>query len=188
MNEKPIDIFDLILSEPIGSFKYFHSEGAETHIRQALENQEEIGERIKHARNSNCLIEVISLRLQNMDMWLRVFYSNTPTKEKRKQEFGPFIRQCFDVGLDKKIYDRLVKFNKDRRVAIHCYLLGQMKYEDFRATVDNSDGLADEIIKFVILNAGEIVTPEHRNMSGKAGDSIFRVRDLIHVLEQNPLP
>jgi len=173
------DPFDMVLSEPAGSFKYFHSEGKDGHIQQSLNNKNEIAKRIDHARESNCLIELISLRLQFIEMWLRVYYNNVPHKESRQQEFGRFIRQCFDAGLDKKIYDKLVKFNKDRRTAIHGYLLGEMKYDDFSVTVADSDGLAEEIIRFVILNSGETITAELRAIPSKVGDLILDVRHAL---------
>ena len=36
-------------------------------------------------------MEVISLRLQYMDVWLRVYYQNTPHTEPREREFGRLL-------------------------------------------------------------------------------------------------
>jgi hypothetical protein len=179
MTEETTDIFDIILSQPIGAYKYFHSEGKENDILQSMENKEELLRRITHARNSGCFIEVISLRLQHMELWLRFYYNNVPHKEPRHQEFGRLIRQCFEAGLDKHIYDRISAFNRDRRISIHGFLMGSNKYDDFYKTVIDSDGLSEELIKFVVLNSGEIVTPEHRNSHSNVGDLIVSVSSVL---------
>ncbi|MEX5546108.1 hypothetical protein Q1J68_10875 [Pseudomonas pergaminensis] len=185
MTEEAFDLFEMILSHPPGSFKYFHSEGKEVDIQQALKNKDELQARIAHARNSNCFIEVISLRLQHLEMWLRIYYNNSRHNEPRQQEFGRLIKQCFKIGLNKNIYDRLSTFNKDRRISIHGYLMGQMKYNDFYKTIEDSDTLSQDLIEFVILNAGEVVTEEHRTSHNNVGDLIFFVDRVLADLKSS---
>jgi hypothetical protein len=85
-----------------------------------------------------------------MDIWLRVYFENTPHQDARQQEFGRLLKQCLRQGLDKPIYDRIYKFNKDRVKAIHGYLVGAMKYEDLAAVVAESDGLSEALAEFAL--------------------------------------
>jgi len=51
-----------------------------------------------------CLLEVISLRLQIMDYWLRVYFVNeAPTGTQRKKEFGALLDQCERLGLPSNL-------------------------------------------------------------------------------------
>jgi hypothetical protein len=95
-----------------------------------MSNREELYSQIQYAKAARCFIEVLSLRLQYLDVWLRVFFENTPHHGRRKREFGWLLEQCLNQGLDKKLYDRIARFNEDRVKAIRGYLIGLTTYAE----------------------------------------------------------
>lgn len=173
------DLFAAIRAEPEGTFKLYRATEEEPEVEQAIQNLAELARRVKHARASDCLIEVVSLRLQYMDIWLRIYFENTPHEEKRHQLFGPLLKQCLHQGLDKALYDKIFKFNKDRVNAIHGYLVGVMKYEDLAAVVTESDGLSEALAEYVLINSGEPVTVEFENQYHNRGDTVYHVPSMI---------
>lgn len=172
-------LLDAIRAEPAGTFKLFRATEDQPEVEQSMANRAELESRIRHARRENCLIEVVSLRLQYMDIWLRVYFANTPHQEARQQEFGRLLKQCLQLGLDKALYDRIYKFNKDRVKAIHGYLVGVMKYSDLAAVVAESDGLSELLVEFVLLNSGEPVTTDFERQLHNRGDSVRHVPSSI---------
>ena len=177
------DIIGAISSEPPGTFKLYRATEEQPEVEQSIRNMDEFAKRVKHAKASNCLIEVISLRLQYMDMWLRIFFENTPHHEKRQQEFGRLLKQCLHKGLNKLLYDKIYKFNKERVNAIHGYLIGALKYDDLTKIISTTDGLSEDLTEFVILNSG---TPMIENAEGgyyfNRGDRILCIPDTIYNL------
>ena len=151
-----------------------------------MANHADLAARIRHAKGQNCLIEVISLRIQYMDVWLRIYFENTPHSSAREREFGRLLRQCFEIGLAKTLYDRLVQFNKDRVKAIHGYLLGLIAYDGLRDVVAESDGLAEELTEFVLLNSGEAVTENFEKQHHNRGDAVYHVPNLLAQLRSRP--
>ena len=134
-----------------------------------MANQAELAARIKHAKAVNCLIEVISLRIQYLDLWLRAFFENTPHKVVREREFGRLLKQCFKQGLDKSLYEDIHQFNRNRIKAIHGYLIGITTYTELGVVVGKSEGLSEALAEFVVLNSGEIVTYEFENQHHDRG-------------------
>lgn len=188
MSETTGDLLAAIRSEPEGTFKLFRATEDQPEVEQAMANQAELANRIRHAKQSNCLIEVISLRLQYMDIWLRVYFENTPHQEARQQKFGRLLKQCLQLGLDKGLYDRIHRFNKDRVRAIHGYLVGVMRYEDLSVVVAESDGLSEKLVEFVLLNCGEPVTTEFERQHHNRGDMVQHVpRTLAQLRTREPI-
>ncbi len=151
-----------------------------------MANREDLAARVQHARKSNCLLEVISLRLQYMDVWLRVYYQNTPHSDPREREFGRLLKQCLRQGLRKDLHDKIHKFNKDRVKAIHGYLIGLIAYDQLNAVIGESDGLSEELTEFVLLEAGEAVTVAFSSQHHNRGDAVYSVQELVHNLKSGP--
>ena len=68
-------------------------------IEQAFANLTDGAARSKHAYDSGCFIEVISLRLQYFDLWLRMFWVVRNQKGKifeqdDKRPFGALLAYC----------------------------------------------------------------------------------------------
>lgn len=182
------DLIAAIHAEPPGTFKLYRATEEQPEVEQAMANLGELAERIRHAKRSNCLIEVISLRLQYMDVWLRVYFENVPHTELRQQEFGRLLKQCLGLGLDKRLYDEIYKFNKDRVKAIHGYLLGVMRYQDLEEVANESDGLSEKLAEFVLINSGEIVTPDFEHQHHARGDVVRHLPSSIaHLQNREPI-
>ena len=183
------DLIAAIRAEPAGSFKRYRATEAEPEVEQAMANLAELARRVRHARAAECLVEVVSLRLQYMDIWLRIYFENTPHQSLRQQEFGRLLKQCLDAGLDKELYDRLHRFNKGRVRAIHGYLVGKMRYSDLSLVVDESDGLSESLAEFVLLNSGEVVTIDSfEKQYHNRGDAVRHIpNSLAQLRNREPL-
>lgn len=183
----PDDPIAAVSAAPVGTIKLYRTTEEQPDLQQAMKNLGELRERTYHARQMGCLIEVVSLRLQYMDMWLRVYFENTPHSEARARDFARLLKQCFSQGLGKGLYDRILKFNKDRVNAIHGYLVGVMRYEDLANVVAESDGLSEELIEFILVNSGEVVTMEFfEGPEYKPGDQMLHVPNYIAGLRSQP--
>lgn len=179
-------MFDQINAEPIGNYKMFRTLDRDPNVEQAMANREELEGKINHARAAGCLIEVISLRMQYLDGFLRMYFDNTSKGDVRQREFGRLLRQCFQLGLEKSLYDRLGTFNKARVDAIHGYLTGAMIYSKLADVLENSDGICEHLVEFVLLNCGEVVTPEFERQHSNRGDRIVHLPSNIHHLRTRP--
>lgn len=177
------DLMTRIRTEPTGTFKLYRATEEQPEVEQSIQNMAELGKRVRYAREGNCLIEVVSLRLQYMDIWLRIYFENTPHQDKREQMFGRLLKQCLHQGLEKGLYDRILQFNKDRVDAIHGYLVGVMKYDDLTRVVAESDGLSEELAAFVLVNSGVPVTAEFENQYHNRGDIVYHVPSVLAMLQ-----
>lgn len=186
MDEQTKSLIEAISSSPSGTFKLFRSTEGEPEVEKSMQNMNELVKRITHARNVGCLIEVISLRMQYLDVWLRIFFENVPHSDKREREFGRLLKQCFKVGLNKNLYDRIYNFNKHRVNSIHGFLLGITTYEEMNAVLNESDGLSRELPEFVIANSGDIVTEEFANEHHNRGDMVYHIPNLLKHLRERP--
>jgi hypothetical protein len=151
-----------------------------------MANQSELAKRIRHAKTSNCLMEVVLLRFQYLDLWLRIFFENTPHQEKWQREFGRLLKQCLTHGFGKTLYDRIHRFNRHRVKAIHGYVVGVTTYQEIAAVVDESEGLSEVLAEFVLLNSGTIVTDEFENEHHSRGDVDYNVPVLLAQFHSRP--
>jgi len=182
------DLLQAIRSEPPGSLKLFRATEEQPEVEQAIANLGELSQRVQNARATNCLIEVVSLRLQYMDIWLRVYFENVPHQESREREFGRLLKQCLGLGLDKGLYDRLHDFNRNRVKTIHGYLVGVISYDKLAEVVVQSDGLSERLVEFVLVNSGEVVTPEFEKQHHNRGDTVQHIpRALAHLRSREPI-
>lgn len=131
-------------------------------VQKAFNNLMEGPGRTKHALRNHCYLEVISLRLQHADFWLRMFWVARNTKGEifsvdDKRTFGTIIKDCKLLGFDDALSQRLQEFNKQRVDAIHKYLLGATSYEEFREVCEISAGLDVEVREYVCREVGTFV-------------------------------
>lgn len=165
-----------LANSPPGTFKLYcgSGTGADDNILDHLKNINTIGDRIKHAINAGCLLEVISLRLQIIDYWLRVYFVNkAKLAKKRGKEFGLLLGQCKNLGFDQGLYEKLLIFNKHRINAIHGFVVGKILYEKLNAVVTESKPLTVDVIIYVLENCGEPISS--LSASYRRGDMILNV-------------
>lgn len=114
--------------------------------------------------DNECYMEVISLRLQHSEFWLRLYYVAKNQKGRifessDKKTFGVIINDCKKIGFRKDLIDRLEDFNKQRINAIHKYLLGGTDYDELKKVCFRSNGLDKEVGKYVRNDIGIPIHP-----------------------------
>jgi len=106
------------------------SAGIENNNR-AMRNLCEWPEKIEAANRNGYYLESLSLLLQCLDLWLRIFVAAKTNKPViTKALFGNLIKQSRDLGLWSNLCDSLELFNSERIAAIHHYLLGGCAYTE----------------------------------------------------------
>ena len=131
-------------------------------VATAFDNFKEGPSRSKHALEQGCYLEVISLRLQHAEFWLRMFWV---AKNKQgsifapadKRTFGVIINDCSNLGFRSDLIDRLREFNQHRINAIHKYLLGATDYDELKDVCEASTGLDGEVGEYVRNEVGIIL-------------------------------
>jgi hypothetical protein len=147
---------ELIALSPSGIFKdggNFADLGV-VDVGRAFANLKEGAARSKHAYAHGCYIEVLSLRLQHTDLWLRMFWVWKNKKGKifeaeDKRTFGVLIHECESLGFDKAMVVRMRDFNDSRVDAIHKYLLGVTDYLAIKLACDSHLGLDKDVGDYV---------------------------------------
>lgn len=112
-------------------------------------------EKVKEALEKEFYIEVISLRMQSIEMFLRMFLvaktgsttSIDPDKDKRT--FGVFIAECEKLGFDAGLISDLKDFNNHRINAIHKFLTGEIAYSDLKDVSLNTADLGKRTAEYV---------------------------------------
>lgn len=133
-------------------------------VVKAFNNSKEGPSRARHALEQGCYLEVISLRLQHAEFWLRMFWvakngrGSIFAKDDRPRTFGVIIKDCSDLGFRLDLIDRLKEFNQHRNDAIHNYLLGATDYDELRDVCDASTGLDGEVGEYVRNEVGIVLS------------------------------
>lgn len=123
-------------------------------VNQAFLNFKEGASRSNHAYAAGCFIEVMSLRLQHIDFWLRSFWVARNHKgkifdTKDKRTFGVLVADCEKLGFDASLVQRMRSFNTSRIDSIHKYLLGAIRYDDLKPICDAHNGLDSDVSSYV---------------------------------------
>ncbi len=134
-----------------------------TDIDRAFQNFEEGAKRSKHAFENGCYLEVISLRLQHTELWLRMFWVAKNGNGKifdpsDKRTFGAIVNDCSNLGFRSDLVARLKDFNEHRINAIHKYLLGATDYGELKKVCEANTGLDREVGEFVRNEIGSIIS------------------------------
>lgn len=152
---------ELIRLSPSGTFKTGHNliTMGVVDVNRAFENLKEGLSRTRHALEQGCYLEVISLRLQHAELWLRMFWVAKNQRGKifeqdDRQTFGVIISNCSNLGFRLDIIDRLREFNQHRINAIHKYLLGATDYDELKGVCEASTGLDGEVGEYVRSEVG----------------------------------
>lgn len=176
-------MMEIVRGLPSGTFKYYKGVGTgiERFIETHVLNIRDVGRRIGKAKHAGCYIETISLRLQIIDFWLRIFFVNkTAIGQKRRWTFDELLEQCKKIGLKDHLYRKIISFNSKRKDAIQEFLTGNIKYEDLLSVDKISETVAIEVLQYVLINCGEIIdgtTPKPK-LSDR-GDMILNVPEFL---------
>ena len=158
------EMAELIRLSPTGTFKTgpnLITMGV-VNIGTAFDNLKEGPSRTKHALEQGCYLEVISLRLQHAELWLRMFLvvknkCGQIFEPNDKRTFGVIINDCSNLGFRPDLITRLREFNQHRINAIHKYLLGVTNYDELKDVCSKTAGLEGEVGEYVRNEVG-IVT------------------------------
>jgi len=143
-------------------------------VPRAFQNFAEGAARSKAALSQGFFIEVLNLRVQHTELWLRVLLVHTkgggyviPANDKRT--FGQVIEECASA-LPQTLLDRLRLFNRSRIEAVHKYLLGGTDYAALKQACDDSNGIDKLVYDLVIARVGRPIT----SMQGRVGEFVVR--------------
>lgn len=150
-----------------------------TNPGQSLENLAIIVERAKQALKNGFVIEFISLKLQYLEFFLRIYYvknnaTGTVISPENKSTFGVIIKYCEQVGFDHTLIDKLKEFNSYRIKAIHKFLLGDTNEEEIKQVCIRHSTLGNEIKDYVISRVG-VKIEFKENLPDMLGSMLFQI-------------
>lgn len=140
-----------------------------------LANLHEGPAKSKRAYNNGSYIEVIALRIQHTELWLRMFLVAMHRQcqlfdENHRLTFGQIIDECEKIGLDAELIGLLSEFNKERNKALHKYLLGATDYGHLKQVCDKFDGLDMKTMECVRPIIRDIYIPQLLNLRNPSKD------------------
>jgi hypothetical protein len=131
-------------------------------FERAIENQSIIIERAKSARTNEFYIEFISLKIQYLEFYLKIYWvskhpNNKVFSESDQMFFGTLIKQCLEFGFDPKLGKTLFQFNKERRKAIHQFMMGATGEEELKLVCEKYSKLGNVVYNYVIDECGVLL-------------------------------
>ncbi|MGB3081188.1 MAG: hypothetical protein WBB31_19050 [Saprospiraceae bacterium] len=129
---------------------------------KAAENLSIIVERAKNALGSKFYIEFISLKIQYLEFFLRIFWvTKNPDRknitDKDQKFFGTLINECKTFGFNTDLIDKINDFNTERIKAIHKFLMGATSESELKIICDKYSKLGNELQEYVINNCGQFI-------------------------------
>ncbi|SRR6266436_811737 len=120
---------------------------------QAISNVAELIARAERAYELGCYIEAMSLRLQQMELWLRIFQlakneGGSLFASDDKRTFGQIIADCERIGFDTDLVRLMRAFNLHRTRAVHKFILGATDYEHLRVICARYSSLPAQVGAF----------------------------------------
>jgi len=124
-------------------------------IEGFLANSYDIHDRHRHALDSDCFIEAIAIRVQHIELWLRMYWVRENSgggvySPQDKRTFGVIINECAAIGLPQDLEKDLRAFNDVRIDAVHKYLLGDTDYQQLKAAAVAFEQLDSRTVDFVM--------------------------------------
>ncbi len=150
-----IEQFEILLLPKSGNIGIINAQ-------KAIANLSILVDRAKSALENEYFIEFISLKIQYIEFFLKIFWvtknpSNAVLDENDRKYFGTIIYDCEVFGFDKNIISNIKDFNDSRIKAIHKYLMGGTTEEELKIISLTHSKLGNEIYEYVIKECGEII-------------------------------
>jgi hypothetical protein len=129
---------------------------------KSLENLSIIVERAKSALANNFYIEFISLKIQYLEYFLKIYWvsknpDNEILDENNHKFFGTLIKECKDYGFDTVLIDKIGSFNYERVKAIHKFLMGGTTESELKLVCEQNSKLGNELYNYVLDECGEFI-------------------------------
>jgi hypothetical protein len=121
---------------------------------QFLANLKDVHVRHRRAMACECYVEVIALRVQHIELWLRMYWVTKNPGRKvfaadAKSTFGHVIGCCENAGFDADLVTQLRAFNDVRTAAVHKYILGNIEYDGLRQAALDHHELDAAVVEYV---------------------------------------
>jgi hypothetical protein len=123
-------------------------------VEQFLANTHDIQGRHKRAMDQGCFIEVIAIRVQHIELWLRMYWvvknpDGGALSADDRRTFGMIINDCAQLGLPDDLERDLRLFNDVRINAVHKYVLGDIGYGQLETAASDHADLDSRTVDFV---------------------------------------
>lgn len=133
-----------------------------TDLVQSMENLNIIVERAKSALANKFFIEFISLKIQYLEYYLKIYWvsknpNNEVLDENSRKFFGTLINECKSYGFDATIISKVEDFNSSRVDAIHKFLMGGTSESELDTICNQYSKLGNEVKDFVIKDCGDFI-------------------------------
>jgi len=130
--------------------------------QKAIENLSIVVDRAKNALQNENYIEFISLKIQYIEFYLKIFWvtknpNNAILNHEDRKFFGTIINDCKDFGFDSSIIFDIKDFNDTRIKAIHKYLMGGTDEQELKAISLKYSKLGNLVYQHVIDECGVIL-------------------------------
>lgn len=146
-------------------------------FEKSLENLSIIIERGKSALEKNFFIEFISLKIQYIEFYLKIYWvsknpKNEVLDENSRKFFGTLIQECKDYGFDSDLIEKISDFNKERVKAIHKFLMGGISESELKSFCVQNSKLGNELYNYVLDECGEFIE-DIENIPEEVGSMII---------------
>ncbi|HEX5395168.1 MAG TPA: hypothetical protein VFW52_02375 [Candidatus Saccharimonadales bacterium] len=109
--------------------------------------------RREEARKEGWLIEAVALTAYELEEWLRIWIASQGGGDFYPDDnwtLGSIIAEAEKHRLDLKLLERLKKFNKTRKRAIHRLLRGEIAYEELGKAYDLDLNLPEDLKRWIV--------------------------------------
>jgi len=129
---------------------------------KSLENLSIIVDRAKSALANKFFIEFISLKIQYLEYFLKIYWVSKNPKneildENNHKFFGTLINECKEYGFDSELIEKINRFNTERVKAIHKFLMGGINESELEIVCTENSKLGNELYNYVLDECGEFI-------------------------------
>lgn len=171
-----------------GQIKWFGAWERAPNVEQSIDNGSVLVTSINRAQAAGCFVEVLSLKLQFADDWLRYFIkSKAPQEDVEKlREFGKVVTTAEGHGFDQALVDRLRAFATARNHAQHGFVAGRLPYAAIEQAAQDHAGLVGQVYRQVLLSSGKALKPADWPLACDRGDKVINVAVSLDMQQAAP--
>lgn len=131
-------------------------------IQKSIENMSIIVNRAKLALENKFFIEFISLKIQYLEYYLKIYWvsknpNNEVLDEHSRKFFGTLINECKNYGFESVLIDKIEDFNNQRVQVIHKFLMGGISESEMEQVCNKYSKLGNELYQYVINECGVFI-------------------------------
>lgn len=128
-------------------------------FQKSMENMSIIVDRAKLAFENKFFTEFISLKIQFLEYYLKIYWVSKNPKneildENSRKFFGTLISECKNYGFDSTLIDKIEDFNNQRVQVIHKFLMGGISESEMGEVCNKYSKLGNELYQYVIKECG----------------------------------